>query len=283
LSHTFSAHTAPSDSDLAHERSRADIEGESAIYRERELADIRIAALRLTEEGGRRIQKPAGRYLSLSFPPPALWSAETEKRISDALAAALLCLLPHRPSRVLIAGIGNRRLTPDAFGPLTADKVRASAALPEEIERLGLCLPSRTAVFVPDVFAHTGIDSVKSISAAARLSEAGAVIAVDALAAAERERLLTVLEITDTGTVPGGGVKRGGSALSQSTLGIPVLSIGLPAVIRADGSHLLIPRDLEQGVAAIADATAAGINAAFDGSAAPLPFSLASLFSEEEP
>ena len=78
-------------------------------------------------------------------------------------------------------------------------------------------------------------------------------------------------------------MKRGGTALSPGTLGIPVISIGLPAVIRADGSHLLIPRDLEQGVAAIADATAAGINAAFDGSAAPLPFSLASLFSEEEP
>jgi len=280
---TFPPRKSLPDSDLACERSPSDLCGEDAIYREVTWESIRLSALTLTAEGGRRIDKPAGRYLSLAFPAPALWSSADKKHLSAAIAAAIRFFLATPPSRVLVAGFGNRRLTADAFGPLVADSVTASAALPEGLGSLSHTFPSRTAVFVPDVFAQTGIDSVKSVSAAAHIVSANAVVALDALAAAEKERLLSVLELTDTGTVPGGGVKRGGRALCEASLGIPVIFLGLPTVIRAGGSHFLIPRDLEAGITAIAAATAEGINAAFGGDTPTLPFSFASLFSKEEP
>ena len=282
MAHTFFPPKPLPESDLACERSPTSICGSDAIYHEREWEELRLSALTLTEAGGRRVGKPCGRYLSIAFPPPVLWSQKTGKHISDALAATLAFFLSPLPSRVLVAGLGNRRLTADTFGPLTADGVTASAALPEALRGRGLLSPVSVSVCVPDVFPRTGIDSVRSVAATARLAEAEAVIVLDALAAAERDRLLSVLEITDTGTVPGSGVKRGGSALCTATLGCPVLSCGLPTVIRADEEHFVVPRDLETGVAEIAGVVASGINAIFSGEMPTLPFSIEMLFSKEE-
>ena len=269
----------PQKSDLACERHRTSSCKHGVLYREATWGEIRFSAL-LLEEGEEDM--PRGRYLSLHFPPPALWTEKTEKELTAALAAAILFFSPPT-ERILVVGLGNRRLTADAYGPLASDGIYATAALPDVAARLGLLSPVRTAVFVPDVFARTGIESVRSVESAAALSRAGAVLALDALAATAQERLLCVLELTDTGTVPGGGVKRGKHALSEATLGIPVTSIGLPTVVRTDAEHFLIPRDLEEGVAALAALTAKAVNLAFGGSAPDFPVSFEHLFSKEEP
>lgn len=271
------------DSDLAKERADpAQMRSEGAL-REEDFGAFHLSALTVTEAASHRFGRPAGRYLSLDFSPYLLFAEETAEELAGALSAILAFFLSPLPSRVLVAGLGNRRLTADAYGPLTAEGITATAALPEKAGAFGLSPPVRTAVYVPDVLARTGIDSVQSVCAAARLAKAEALIAIDALATAERENLLSVLEITDTGTVPGGGVKQGKEALSRASLGIPVTAIGLPTVVRADAAHFIVPRDLETGVAELARITAHAIELALSGHAPPPPFPLEELFSKEKP
>lgn len=276
-----SAFSICADTDLALERHRAAKGAPGIRYRERAHGALLFSAITVTREGETRLGKPRGRYLSLHFPPLITWSEETEEALVTALAAALaFFLLPAK--RILVAGLGNRRLTPDAFGPLTADGVSVSAALPESLLSLGISPPVRVAATVPDVTAHTGIESAALVGAAARISGADAVLAVDALAAGERERLLSVFEIADSGTVPGSGMKRGRSALTADALGLPVIALGMPTVVRADAAHFLVPQGLEEGVTALSSATARAIDLALGFSPPTLPFSLSSLFSEEK-
>lgn len=270
------------DSDLAKERIDPAQMRTEGLLREGRFGDMRLCALTITQEASQRLGRPAGRYISLDFSPYLLFAEETAEALCRALSAVLVFFLSPLPSRVLIAGLGNRRLTADAYGALTAEGITATAALPKEAGALGLLPPVRTAVYVPDVMARTGIDSVQSVCAAARLAEADALIAIDALATATRENLLSVLEITDTGTVPGGGVKQGKEALSRAALGIPVIAIGLPTVVRADAAHFIVPRDLETGVAELAGITARAIELALSGNAPPPPFSLEELFLKEK-
>ena len=269
-----------SDSDLALERHRAAKGARGIRYAEARHGEILFSAITVDENGAAELQKPCGRYLSLHFSPILTWCDTTEQELTSALAAALAYfLLPAK--RVLVAGLGNRRLTPDAFGPLAADGVTVSAALPEALRALGVAPPVRVSVTSPDVFAHTGIESAALVASAARLAEADAVLAIDALAARERERLLSVFEIADSGTVPGAGMKRGREALTADTLGIPVIALGLPTVVRADASHFLVPQTLEEGVATLSSLVSRAIDLALGFSPPTLPFSLSSLFLEE--
>ena len=270
----------PGASDLASERHRI-LGGTGGVCKEQRLGELLLTALTVDKERGARLDKPCGRYLAISFPPRLLRSEETEASLSRTLAAVLAYfLLP--ASEVLVAGLGNRRLTPDAFGPMTADGISVTAALPRELAKIGALPPTRVSVCAPDVFAHTGIESVESIAAAARLSRAQAVLAVDALASSDKERLLTVFEISDSGTVPGAGMKRGRAVLSSEALGIPVVALGLPTAVRVDTSHFLVPQELEEGVTALASVASHAIDLAFGFSPPTLPFPLSSLFTEEK-
>lgn len=247
------------ETDLALERNQHPSRKNGIFYKEAVHGNIRFTALSVSEEA-KTAEDRAGRTLSISVPSPFLWSEEERDAVRDALRLALEFFFPTPPERLLVTGLGNRRLTADSLGPLTAERIEVSAALPEALfEQFGLAPSTRVAVCVPDVFSKTGIESVRSIEAAVRLFKADAVLAFDALAAKEKERLLRVIEITDTGTLPGGGVKRGGLFLSKESLGVPVIAVGVPTVVRTDGEHFLVSRDMEEHLdelcAVLADAT----------------------------
>ncbi len=275
---------SPGESDLAYERHRADPKKEGVFYKEARVGDILFSALTVSEAGEAAVGKPKGRYLSLHFSPSSFLTDEQKESIQLAFCAALRYFFEVPPKRLLVAGLGNRRLTADSLGPLTADKIEVSATIPPSLsEELGFSLPTRVGVSVPDVFAKTGIESVRSIEAAAALFEADALLVFDALAATEPRRLLSAIEICDSGTVPGGGVKNSRLALSEAMLGIPVVSVGVPCVVRTKGDFFLVPRSLEEGVHALSEILAGASNLAFSPFPPAYPFALKNLFSEEEP
>lgn len=269
------------ETDLALERRRASGERRGITYKEAAYGEIRFTALTVGKEAVAS-EMPCGRTLSVSFPTPFFFSEAEKEETRNALRLALQAFFPTPPSRLLVAGLGNRRLTADSLGPLTAERVEVSAALPKALaECFGIENETRVAVCVPDVFARTGIESVRSVEAAARLFEADALLAFDALAARDKERLFRVVEFTDTGTVPGGGVKRGTLTLSQKTLGIPVVAVGVPTVVRADGAHFLVPSDMEECVEALASLLAEAVNLHFGGALPVEGACLEELFEEE--
>ena len=125
-------------------------------------------------------------------------------------------------------------MTPDALGPKTAERVLATEHIKRELGEVeGLEKLKSVAVFTPGVLGKTGIESVELIKGAVKSVQPDAVIAVDAFAARESERLGNTVQIASSGICPGSGVGNSRKALNQESLGVPVISVGVPTVVDA--------------------------------------------------
>lgn len=142
----------------------------------------------------------------------------------------LLAQPEHLP--VLVAGLGNREITPDAIGPLTADHILVTRHMVERMpEQFGTFRP--VAACVPGVLGTTGMESAETVRALVEKTGAAAVVAIDAIAARDTKRLCSTVQLSDTGISPGSGIGNHRNALSENTLGVPVIAIGVPTVTDA--------------------------------------------------
>ena len=188
----------------------------------------------LDQEGARALGKPEGTYLTLDISP--LWRREEDAfpRAVRAVAALLGPLLPEE-GPVLAAGLGNPAMTPDALGPRTLDHLLITRHLQEVLPGF-----RPVAGLGAGVLGTTGMEVAEWVRGAAEQVGPAAVIVVDALAARDLERLCATVQIADTGLVPGSGVGNHRMALNRETLGVPVISVGVPTVVDAE----TIARDL---------------------------------------
>lgn len=187
----------------------------------------------LTPDSARRIGKPCGRYLTVSF--------ERLDRIADlsdvkaALLYSLQMLFPTPPESVLVVGLGNTDITPDALGPLTANSIIATRHISGNLRHtLGLDGLKDVSCLIPGVLGKTGIESLDIVSAAAAETKPDAIIVVDALAARDPKRLCSTVQLSNSGITPGSGVNNARKELSGNKLHIPVIAIGIPTVTDAD-------------------------------------------------
>ena len=190
----------------------------------------------LSEEAAREIGKPQGRYLTLELDALIRREEDAFPRACKALSTLLRELLP-RPNNgpVLIAGLGNRMITPDAIGPQTADHVIATRHLVAQSPDIFADWRPVSAL-APGVLGQTGVETGEVICGVLDRVRPAAVIAVDALAAGRLSRLLRTVQLADTGITPGAGVGNARAALNEETLGVPVIAVGVPTVV--DGATL---------------------------------------------
>lgn len=190
----------------------------------------------LSEDAAREIGKPQGRYLTLELDALIRREEDAFPRACKALSTLLRELLP-RPNGgpVLIAGLGNRMITPDAIGPQTADHVIATRHLVAQSPAIFADWRPVSAL-APGVLGQTGVETGEVICGVLDRVRPAAVIAVDALAAGRLSRLLHTVQLTDTGITPGAGVGNARAALNKETLGVPVIAVGVPTVV--DGATL---------------------------------------------
>ncbi|RGC60345.1 GPR endopeptidase [Agathobaculum butyriciproducens] len=190
----------------------------------------------LSEDAAREIGKPQGRYLTLELDALIRREEDAFPRACKALSTLLRELLP-RPNDgpVLIAGLGNRMITPDAIGPQTADHVIATRHLVAQSPDIFADWRPVSAL-APGVLGQTGVETGEVICGVLDRVRPAAVIAVDALAAGRLSRLLRTVQLADTGITPGAGVGNARAALNKETLGVPVIAVGVPTVV--DGATL---------------------------------------------
>ena len=190
----------------------------------------------LSEDAAREIGKPQGRYLTLELDALIRREEDAFPRACKALSTLLRELLP-RPNDgpVLIAGLGNRMITPDAIGPQTADHVIATRHLVAQSPAIFADWRPVSAL-APGVLGQTGVETGEVICGVLDRVRPAAVIAVDALAAGRLSRLLRTVQLADTGITPGAGVGNPRAALNKETLGVPVIAVGVPTVV--DGATL---------------------------------------------
>ena len=197
------------------------------------VTDIRIT----NDAGAQALGKPVGRYITVDLRPYFDRQRTFFHRAVWCIAQQLRALLPDAGprSQILVAGLGNRAMTPDAIGPAAVENLLVT-------RHMVRTLPRQFRGFTPvsalctGVLARTGLETLELIQGAAAHIRPTAVIAIDALAARSRDRLCATVQLSDTGLTPGSGVGNHRRAVDRAALGVPVIAVGFPTVI--DGATL---------------------------------------------
>ena len=222
-------------SDLAMEvkEARGDIPGVSVEEHDALSGEILISTVRIENERGEiEMGKRRGKYITITCENMALADEILRQNMSACIKQALLPMLPVQGT-VLVAGLGNRRLSPDSLGPRVAGDILVTRHMPQILgampdERLrSVCAVS------PGVLGTTGIESLEILRSIANHVRPSAIIAIDALAARRTERIMTTVQLSDAGLQPGAGVGNKRANLDDAALGIPVIAIGVPTAVYA--------------------------------------------------
>ena len=158
------------------------------------------------------------------------------EQISEQLAKVLKQLISVKKEdvSVLIVGLGNRAVTPDALGPRVVDNLYITRHIINEYGKyaFGKEHVNRVSSIVPGVMAQTGMESMEIVNGIVKETKPDVVIAIDALAARNTKRLNRTIQVTDTGINPGSGVGNHRHGLNEKSIGVPVIAIGVPTVTR---------------------------------------------------
>lgn len=259
--------------DLAIERRHADTNVKGVEYKSSECDGGIWECVRIfSEEGAESIGRPMGSYDTLNTGKMELLDEDAILDATDAVARKL-CEMVDKvgaiPDRLLVVGLGNRSLTPDAVGPKAAKNVKPTLHISsfddDEFDNLEC---SEIAVICPGVMAETGMESSAIIRGVSLKTHPDAIIAIDSIATSSKERLGSTVQISNTGIFPGSGIGNTRDALTEQNLGIPIISIGVPTVIdsRVFGdkeSMLVVPKDIEEITTVAARIIGGAINQAF--------------------
>lgn len=184
------------------------------------------------EEGARLIGKPQGTYVTIEVPPFSDEGTLEEGR-RMAITQELTRLLP-KEGPILVAGLGNSDITPDALGPKTASGILATRHISGELARsVGLGDLRPVAAVAPGVLGKTGIETAEILAGIVQKIQPAAVIVIDALASRKLSRLGCTVQISDTGIHPGAGVGNARTKIDSQSLGVPVIALGVPTVVDA--------------------------------------------------
>jgi spore protease len=206
--------------------------GVKARHEERDGFALDIVEI-LDEEGERELCKPIGTYVTLELDALVKREENAFDRACSLLAEEIRNSLRLTPEdSVLVAGLGNSDITPDAVGPGAMDYVLVTRHLKETMPNDFAGFRSVSAIRA-GVLGTTGLESANLIGAITKLASPARVIAVDALASRSLDRLCRTIQLADTGIVPGSGVGNSRAALNRETLGVPVVAIGVPTVVDA--------------------------------------------------
>lgn len=191
---------------------------------------IRITRMHITSDFAENtLNKPKGRYTTIEVLPFS--DSPADDTSIYTIKTELMRMLP-KEGAVLVVGLGNTDITPDAFGPKTAEGVIATRHIKGEIAKsVGLGDLRGVSVLSPGVLGQTGIETAEVIKGVVDKVNPRCVICVDALASCNLSRLGCTVQLCDTGIAPGEGVGNRRSTINEDLLGVPVIAIGVPTVV----------------------------------------------------
>lgn len=246
--------TYPIRTDLALEsqerlKNRGEVRGVDFKEEERENGVVVSTVIIQTENAAHAMGRPKGRYVTIEAPQMAEEDEGYHRDISLELARIIRQMLPEELSggakmqqedrgleiSVLVVGLGNRAVTPDALGPRVVDNLFITRHIMNEFGRYAFSDEdvSKISGIVPGVMAQTGMECVEILRGVVKETAPDLVITVDALAARNVRRLGRTIQLTDTGITPGSGIGNHRNAINRESIGVPVISLGVPTVVDA--------------------------------------------------
>ncbi len=255
-------------------------------YSEEKQGDFSVSTIDiLNEDGERAVGKPCGRYITVSFPDINNMGSADFSFLCSLLAHLLRGLSEHiakGAKSVLLCGLGNERLSADAFGPKAVKNALITHHLKEEAGDIfassGLF---DVSAFYPDVSAHTGLDSSSLLAFAVKEAHPEVLVAVDALCARGAERICKTVQLCSAGITPGAGVGNAKHPITRESMGVPVIAVGVPTVIdtatllrdaagesavtESAGGFFVCPKDIDELCEKLSYLVGFAINRAFHG------------------
>lgn len=202
--------------------------------------EIKITTVKIeTENGAKIMKKPVGTYVTMEAPGMAVPDEDYHREIAEELSRYLRRFLKtddrKKDYSVLVAGLGNRKVTPDALGPYVVDNLNISRHIVKEYGKyaMGEEKVQMVSAVVPGVMGQTGMETVEIIRGIVKETKPDLLIVIDALAARSSRRLNRTIQISDAGIHPGSGVGNYRNGITRETVGIPVIAIGVPTVVDA--------------------------------------------------
>lgn len=216
-----------------------DVEIEGVIIKETydEEKDIRTTVVKIeSDRGAKAMEKPKGTYITIEAPDLVVPDEDYHREISEQLSKHLRKLMDLKEEKkVLVAGLGNSEITPDALGPDVIMNLKVNRHIIKEygVDAMGETRVHSVSTITPGVMAQTGMETMEILKGIVEETKPDMVVAIDALAARSTRRLNCTIQITDTGINPGSGVLNHRHGLNEKTLGVPVIAIGVPTVVDA--------------------------------------------------
>lgn len=203
------------------------------IYNESiyDVTEIKVSELEITNARGEKLfGKEKGKYITIEAMNLGIYDEEYEQEVARLTAEILIDLIEenvHRKSHmtILVVGLGNKEVTADSLGPLVVESISVDRHMGSN--RNGIWLSGLT----PGVMAQTGMETAHIIKGVVSELKPDVVVAIDALAARSSSRLNTTIQISDRGINPGSGVGNHRLGITEATIGVPVIAIGVPTVI----------------------------------------------------
>ncbi len=218
--------------EMYHDKAKdiTDIEGVKATSREEDGVIVTHVEV-LNQKGSYSIGKPIGNYYTFEMPDFKEVGYAYYYIVTELLSEHLQQIISDLKNKtILVAGLGNRQITSDALGPFTVDKLIVTRHLHELVPDKTKGLGSICAIS-PSVLGMTGIETAEIIKGVCEKIKPAALIVVDALASRKMQRVATTIQMSDTGINPGSGIGNNRKEISEKTIGIPVVSIGVPMVV----------------------------------------------------
>ena len=197
--------------------------------------DIRVTTVKVKDENGsQKIGKPKGDYVTIDIPDFTAYDGETMDRVSQVVAEILGRMVEIDVEKtVLVVGLGNWKVTPDALGPKVTEGIMVTRHLKTVMPEIMDDSVRPVCSIAPGVLGITGVETVEIIKGTVERVKPDLVICIDALAARRVERVNTTIQISDTGISPGAGVGNNRKQINEENLGVKVIAIGVPTVVDA--------------------------------------------------
>lgn len=212
---------------------------------------VSVTRVKITNENGEQaINKPKGEYITLDINKIKYMEEDAINECAEILSKEISKLVSthvDKNGEVLVVGLGNIYVTPDALGPKVANGIEVTRHVIKYYPQFVKEGTRSISAISPGVLGVTGIETLEMVKGIVDNLKPKLVIAIDSLCSRNIDRISSTIQISDTGIVPGAGVGNTRAELSQKTLGIPVVAIGVPTVVEAatitsDGLDLFIQR-----------------------------------------
>lgn len=234
---------------------------------EKQVSDnIKTTVVKIVDEQGEQaIGKPRGVYVTIDIKNLKIADESDIAKAAESVSLELKPIIQQHVQNMdeaLVVGLGNRFMTPDSLGPKVISDIEITRHFIKYTPQYVKEGTRSVSAIAPGVLGTTGIETLEILKGIVGNVQPKFVVVIDSLASQNIDRISTTIQIADTGIVPGGGVGNKQKEITQNSLGVPVIAIGVPMVksLPENDDFIITPKEIDELIDNMSNIVARGIN-----------------------